>query len=309
MPLDIKSAAVNMSSTISENVSKAVSGIQQVVSDQNAQDSRGSQNAPWTGGSSKFKNPSCFDNGNFLWAFLTAYPNNQKTSIAQLQTINPPADTSKVLATFQFLMGDDLNLNMNHIWDKASDFVSKGAQKLVEGANTAQGLIKAGSSIENMIDTFQNGQANIDTAIKALKSASSQNHGKYKMDEAQLYSNSEPQSTTLSFVLGVGKSESSGKSYAEKLYSEIVLPVNSLLWCSSALSKNTFGIEYPAIFDVKIAASGSKPLLHIKYAYLSSVQPTYNAPWVDGQPTTCNLSLTFTSLMPTYKQTFEYGGF
>lgn len=279
---------------------------------------KSSSSAPWlaSGSSGKYVNPTCInDNGTYLWCFMTAYANNQKTALAAayLDGSNKPTQGSAI-ASFQFLMEDKLDLTINHDWDTGTDIIANAAQKFVDAANQSK-LVQLGSrapqAIEKMIEDNQaidqnNFISQVGDSFKNAAAASST--PRLSMDELKLFKSTGRQSVTFNFTLGVWKS--SGGSYADKLYNEIVMPVKSLQWCSSAYKSSAFTIEYPAIFNVKVGTTrSSRYLLEMEYAFLTSVQPTFNAPWVEGMPMTCNLALTFENLLPIYKQTFQSGGF
>lgn len=224
-----------------------------------ATDNNGTKNAPWlSSGSSTFINPSCLeDKGTFLWCFMTAYPNDQKTTLARLSATDAIPCKSQALASFQFLMDEKLDISISHEWDSGTDFVSNAAQKLVEIGNSAktQAAFRLPQNLANIMEAWKNDElgwnGSFSVAEKQLAKLSTGTGPQFRMDEAKLFKNTSRQKVTLNFTLGVWKS-SKGSTYDEKLYNEIVLPVKSLQWCSAALAKDLFSIEYPAIFSVKV---------------------------------------------------------
>lgn len=281
-------------------------------------DTQGSKNAPWSdAGFKKFKNPSSMDikdDGTFLWCYIDAYANDQKTTLARLMTSDAIPRKGEPLVSFEFLMEDKLDYSISHTWDSGTDFVSNMSQKIVNGVNESsaiQAMIKLPQNLTNTQNAINGDESKWGDPMTVLKKGAvltASSGTQLRMDEAKLFKNTERQILTLNFTLGVWKS-SSGSSYTDKLYNDIVLPVKSLQWCSSAYAKDLFTIEYPSIFSLKIKTeNGSKSLLEMEYCVCTAVQPTFKAPWVNGMPMTCDLTLTFENLLPIYKQTFQNGG-
>jgi len=73
---------------------------------------------------------------------------------------------------------------------------------------------------------------------------------------------------------------------------------------SSPESTSSIGINLPYIFDIS-----TSPASFIKSSYtaLTAVQPTYKGPYIDGYPSMCDLSLSFTDLSPLFRKTIETG--
>lgn len=245
--------------SIGTNIVESTKKVNQQLSGLSASDSNGSKNAPWlSSGSSTFVNPSCLDDkGTYLWCFMTAYPNDQKTTLARLTATDAIPCKSEALASFQFLMDDKLDISINHDWESGTDFVSNAAQKLVEIGNSdkVQAAFRLPQSLENIMDAWKNDELNWNGSFtvmeKQIAKATTGTGPQLRMDEAKLFKTTSRQTVTLNFTLGVWKS-SKGSTYEEKLYNEIVLPVKSLQWCSAAYAKGLFAIEYPAIFNIKV---------------------------------------------------------
>ena len=74
--------------------------------------------------------------------------------------------------------------------------------------------------------------------------------------------------------------------------------------CPTLKSRGGINIEFPYVFDVR-----TQPKEWIKYPTLAltACQPTWNAPYIDGYPSSCNLQLTFKDMSPLYRGTIESG--
>jgi len=87
-------------------------------------------------------------------------------------------------------------------------------------------------------------------------------------------------------------------------------PVNMLekYSCPDLSGLSTFAtkIKHPHIFKVDTVLGSGRivPLINIKNAALTSVQPTYQGPYINGYPSYCELTLSFTDMEPLAKNSF-----
>ena len=70
------------------------------------------------------------------------------------------------------------------------------------------------------------------------------------------------------------------------------------------INESGIKIEFPYMWEIK-----TLPIDFINYptCALTGVQPTWNSPYINGYPSSCNLQLTFVDLSPLYAGTIKKG--
>lgn len=66
-------------------------------------------------------------------------------------------------------------------------------------------------------------------------------------------------------------------------------------------------VEVPAVFKLltKTGAGTVIPIINMRHAVLTAVQPTFSGPYIQGYPSKCELTLEFMDMEPLTKNTFE----
>lgn len=122
----------------------------------------------------------------------------------------------------------------------------------------------------------------------------------YKVDTPLIYRNSERRKFECLIHLSVYKDP----------YKDVLEPVNKLRKYSSPSfnedsSLNT-KVEIPTVFGIKTKMGTTEtPLVNIKNAALLSVSPTFRGPFINGNPSYCELTLSFEDMEPLSKRSFE----
>jgi len=160
---------------------------------------------------------------------------------------------------YSFLAPRDMQETLNHSWDPLENVQAVMSQKMASVQNT----INQGTNV-------------------------------YKIDTPLLYKDSSRR--TFSFIFNLVYT---GKKTPFK---EVTEPIRDFMkWSSPILSNNgldSISIPYTFSIKTKTGAGKSVDLVNIKAAALTSVQPTYSQPYIDGHPTRAELTLTFTDIEP-----------
>jgi hypothetical protein len=132
----------------------------------------------------------------------------------------------------------------------------------------------------------------------------------WRVDTPLVYKNTERRTFELVFNL---------VSLEGNNYKDVVEPVRLLQAISSPSKVSGNQATYnpkvisPYVFEIMTTPEGggskmSYPLLIIPYAVLRSINPVFKGPWMDGEPTRCELRLSFQELEPVYDTTFKNAG-
>lgn len=210
---------------------------------------------------------------------------------------------------FLFLAPPALSENIIHHWDAYESVASRLAQKArsaIKLANetTALGRVFAETlSVENIKKTLNGALENEGTSVEsAAKAAYNAVPGSkipaIKIDTPLYYTNSDRRQIVFEFQLF---NENINGWKSEDI---LMKPIQELMKMSSPDLISDITIEFPYMWEIT-----TKPTEFIKYSYcaLTAVQPTWNAPYINHLPASCNLSLTFLDLSPLYAGTIEYG--
>jgi hypothetical protein len=84
----------------------------------------------------------------------------------------------------------------------------------------------------------------------------------------------------------------------------VVQAVKLLQKYSAPRSLGAIAIDFPHIFSIRTDPPG---LLEVDYAAMLSVQPTWKAPYIDGYPTMCDLTIELRDMSPLFEKTIREG--
>jgi hypothetical protein len=194
-----------------------------------------------------------------------------------------------------------------HNWAEYDSIASRLAQKIRTSA-------KIGAEFRGLVGSFED-KANVNDKAKALLKSKAPNKAfavqrllqgfynklsphsipKTKVDTPLYYENSNRRSFTFEVILVAEKDPRF----------DVVEPVKDLMkWSSPALKGGGVNIDFPYMFEVY---TRPKEFIRFSTLALTAVQPTYNAPYIGGYPSSCNLQLTFLDLSPLYRSAIESG--
>ena len=217
--------------------------------------------------------------------------------------------TKELNVEFLFLAPLSLNENIVHHWESYESVASRMAQKV----RSAVKLSSEGSALWNAVkDQIRNyktkqlysksgakeGQTISDYVTKAYNLAPDSRIPKIKVDTPLYYSNSDRRQIVLEFVLF---HENINTNNPDDI---LINPVKELMKYSSPNLRSNIQIDFPYMWEIKTIPN---EFIHYTTCALIGVQPTWNSPYIDHLPSSCNLQLTFQDLSPLYASTIEKG--
>lgn len=204
--------------------------------------------------------------------------------------------------TFKFLLPMSITTPLQHRWDDQSTVSGKLRDAVV-------GLIRESGLMVGEYQNIKNAAANVDkidvaSARKFLGKVAQggeTNVSKFAMknDNPVVYSNSSRRSLSIELNLAVYKSA----------YDDVFYPIKKLMEYSSpsALKDSVIDYQYPTIFDLKVKHGDKLTLLSIDNAVITSINPTMNGPYINGYPSSAELTLQFEDIDPLYVKSLQTG--
>ncbi len=269
--------------------------------------------------------PSSLHNSttNNLWIKLQA---RGIESMASWGRSDKPLTPRNKRFTFFLLAPNELQEIVSHDWGPYESLAATIAEKAAWAARVSKEIdnigLQAGENktMQDVANAWKGGnyysmlktiyQAIVDQNQKGwgelvhrmATAASQADVAKTRIDTALVYKNSERRKYDFVFYLA---------DVGTDLYKEIIYPVKLLEYLSSPTKTKTQGvndlseIDFPFYFTIE-----TYPIdfLKIEYAALTLVQPTWRAPYVDGQPSMCELHLSFTEIPPLWDSAFYTKG-
>lgn len=166
---------------------------------------------------------------------------------------------------------DDLAADMRAVGGVAHNF-----DKILDAAKGAKGVEKTIRSTINEVGQRAQG-------IKIPHN---------KVDNPLVYQTSPHRTITFSFELA---SQSTKQPIGKDIYD---ITERFIYYSSPNLKPNDIEVDLPYIFEIQTIPS---EIIYYPVCALTSVQPDYKAPYVDGYPMTITLTLTFEDLQPIFR--------
>lgn len=148
-------------------------------------------------------------------------------------------------------------------------------------------------------EPMENILSSISQAITSTSNKLNQGTNVYKVDTPLLYKDSDRREWSFLFVLVFTGKEGSNP------YNEVIKPINELKKYSSPQLQSTkttqSKVQLPYVFSIKSMTGEGKNinnLVNIDTAALTSIQPSYIGPYIDGYPIKVDLTLTFREIDP-----------
>lgn len=243
------------------------------------------------------------ENNHFVWIHINARRIlDQQSKGAGRVRVKPGAPEVQ----YAFLAPLAITEQAVHNWAEYDSIASRLAQKIRTAAKIGaewEGLVGAfeGQTEKNnkTRDLLKNNAPNkaqsiakiLETGYNKLASHSIQ---KKKVDTPLYYENSNRRSFTFEVIL---VAETNPRF-------DVVEPVKDLMKWSSPALRGGITIDFPYMFEVY---TRPKEFIRFSTLALTAVQPTYNAPYIGGYPSSCNLQLTFLDMSPLYRNAIETG--
>lgn len=248
----------------------------------------------------------------FVWLHLKASKilNQQSKGVGEIKVSTP-------IVEFAFLAPLNITEGTMHNWGEYESMASRLAQKVRSAA-------KIGAEYRALVGAFENapgsgkntGSVNLEASAKNMLQNKSKNAGtimtdwigkihkhtksysipKFKVDTPLYYESSDRRNLTFEVMLIAERNPKK----------DLIDTVQDIMKFSCPTLKGRGGIriEFPYVFDVR-----TQPQEWLKYPTLAltACQPTWNSPYIDGYPSSCNLQLTFKDMSPLYSGTIESG--
>jgi hypothetical protein len=99
-------------------------------------------------------------------------------------------------------------------------------------------------------------------------------------------------------------------------YSDVWLPIQEFLQMSAPRNAGAIfmgisdvGIEIPYLFNLQTKTGTGKPVpvLSVNEACITSIQPKYEQPYINGYPAKAELTITFRDMNVLYKESYKTG--
>jgi len=248
-------------------------------------------------------------------------------------------DSQKI--NLYFLAPNDMQENIEHKWEDSTGIVSRAMEFTNKLSSAAQEIKAVGGSLTDDIKQL-GAYNNQDITDASKKSASSNVSGNdisladasinaarnlarqgiyaynlknfYKYDAPVAYKNSTRPVLSWTFNLadGGGATEPGDGEKDGGLY-DVMLPIQLIKYLSSPskvpmndpddhADSEEFRFPYICSIDTMLG-NNIVPIVNVKYAAITGVQPSYKAPYRNGMPTTGTLQITVESIEPIYRET------
>lgn len=258
---------------------------------------------------------------NMVWLKIDSRKINISENVSAHPRVKIP--TTQGEHSFQLLMPDNFNISLSHNWEVYDSVTSRLAETLsrlyktirtIGGIGSA--LYKTGSlTLQDIAKTLAGQGSNMSNILASSFSniANSENIVFTRADSPLVYKSSQPLEYNIVFEFVVRQSGD-----AEHINDMI----RELMKLSSPRKnpKWYYIIEPPHLFSVKTICSSDlsdntsedsskkrPPMLNIEYAALTTVQPEFKAPYINGRPMATSLTLTFVDVTPLFDETFITG--
>ena len=214
--------------------------------------------------------------------------------------------------TFKLLMPDKFNLAVTHTWEAYDSITSRLAELVAKYYRVTKTIGSGFGSIVDVIKQFS-GYGTWGDVVNKLgtKALTTEPIVPYRIDSPLVYKNSNNLEYNLVLDL-VARNKGDTKYLADLVNDLLKLSSPGAMDWNNAV--NYFLLEPPHLFELKTSNLGSsgqqpsQPLLNLKYAAITSIQPEYKGPYIDGGPISISLTLTFSDVTPLFDSTFSESG-
>jgi hypothetical protein len=201
--------------------------------------------------------------------------------------------------TWKFLAPDEIVEVHNHEWDNYESFHSKILEKIrsfgvgwdttVEAAGQ---LYQEGQRIAKKVWDKPTTDGLLSDIKEGLIRGSSTTVPETKIDTPLVYMSSGRRRYDFNFIL------------ADPEGAKLVHSIKLLQKYAAPDTVDEYRIDFPWIFEI---TSEPSELLKVSFAAMVSIQPTYQQPYVNGNPVKAELQLSFEDMSPLFKKTIEEG--
>jgi hypothetical protein len=259
--------------------------------------------------------PEATGSSNVLWLEILV---NKIDTNTQISNPNANIPTSPAGYSYKLMMPDNFSLSLSHNWEPYEQMASRLADTLTKYYRTAQQV--AGIWNSGLPSTFagaflgSGGYKNL-IDVLATKTGMAEPVVNTRTDSPLVYKTTQPLQYNINFSFVATRSGEPGRLF--QMVQELLMFSSPSRPTSSAggTQISNIKIDPPYIFEVKTLPStalsstgGALNVLNLKYAALTTINPTFYGPYIDGCGTKLDLTLTFTDITPLFSNTFAGGG-
>jgi len=233
---------------------------------------------------------------NALWITMKAIELKYQTTLSKGGGIT----RGKTGPTFKFLAPEVIQETIRNDWSPyENSTVNSLANKAITASKTVRDVKTIGKNIKNTLgDSAKRKElgSGARSAFNEISNGLATKVPTEKIDSPLTFTGSGRREWNFLFNL-ISQSNPS---------LDVVEPVKDLMKYSSPEIRDwNIGIELPWIFELK---THPNELIICQFAALTSVQPTWQQPYINGLPTRCELTLSFSDMSPLYRTTIKKGG-
>jgi hypothetical protein len=200
---------------------------------------------------------------------------------------------------FKFLAPMEIVEVHNHSWEPYESFHSKMLEKIrgvhsgIEQWSTiGKNIFTETDSGGSIVKALQNGTI-LSELERVAANATNYDVPKYKIDSPMVYQSSNRRQWDWNFTL------------CDSDPAQVLAAIQQLQAYAAPSNVSELGIEFPYLFSL---ASEPEGLINCSFAAMTSIQPTFHGPFLNGAPSWVELTLSFQDMSPLFKETLETGG-
>lgn len=228
---------------------------------------------------------------NYLWIRFTG---------RKLETIGPfvrsknaiKASESRI-GSWQFIAPNEIMENVSHDWEEFESIGTRAAQKSITMRHAGMEGKQVASAISGVTKSLMN-EGNLPEVSSTLGNINKVGVPAHKVDTTLVYKDTKRRAYDLTFEFSFWNETDPEKKIFE--------PIRELeKWTCPDIDGEFTKINFPAVFNIKTVQSD---LINIKYGVITSVQPTWMAPFINGYPSKVSLSISFQDMEPLYRRSW-----
>ncbi len=226
-----------------------------------------------------------------LWLKFTAKELRSTTTAGRGGSLN----IGKTGTTFKFLAPETIIESHNHDWQPYESIQSKILQKVL-GWKKA---LEEGKDVYNNLTTRlndMNGKMGVGQRMaNILQGGFATATPRWKVDTPLAYKTSQRRQWQFTFQLADARGGV-----------EVIEAVKQLMkYAAPKAEADEIAIKFPWLFQIVSEPEG---LIEADFAAMTSIQPSWMAPYIKGRPSRCELTLSFTDMSPLFEKTITAGG-
>lgn len=215
-----------------------------------------------------------------------------------------------------FMLPDEVSIPLQHSWREQAtvsgnirqlhaSFARQYGELKTVGSNIATAVPQLGSAVADVMKgNFEGAGTKTLNSFKEFEKGGTIDQGllALKNDNPVVYESSTRRNLSIELSLAV----------YENTYSDVMEPIELLMELSSPTrgGNNTqVGFIYPYIFDISmvLGTTNNVTMYQISNAVITSINPTLKYPYINGYPSSADLTIQFEDLDPLYVEKLVEG--